>query len=102
MLARGSKEGPLFLWQNGCFLTRERFVPVVREALTAAGLEAANYAGHSFRIEAANVAFLSQPSRCWVVGRVQIICYTLKLLGRHCRMWQKCWQLHKIIATIDD
>ena len=68
MLARGSKEGPLFLWQNGCFLTRERFVQDVREALMAAGLVAANYAGHSFHIGAATTAaqcgLPSQPSRC--------------------------------------
>ena len=39
-----SKEGPLFLWQNGHFLTWKCFVKTVREALTAAGLEAENYA----------------------------------------------------------
>ena len=71
MLARGSKDGPLFLWQNGCFLTRERFVQVVREAITAAGLEAANYAGHSFRIGAATTA-----AQCGLPDS------TIKMLGR--------------------
>ena len=73
MLARRSKEGPLYLWQNGCFLTRECFVQVVREALTAAWLEAANYAGHSFFIGAATTAAKSGLPES-----------TIKMLG--------CWQ----------
>ena len=56
MLARRSKEGPLFLRQNGYFFTQECFVQAVREALVAAGLEAENYAGHSFCIGAATTA----------------------------------------------
>ena len=56
MLVRRSKEGPLFLWQNGYFLTQECFVQAMREALMAAGLETENYAGHSFCIGAATTA----------------------------------------------
>lgn len=48
MLTRGTKEGPLFAWQDGRYLTRERFVQAVRGALTVAGFEAKDYAGHSF------------------------------------------------------
>ena len=73
MLARGNKEGPLFLWQNGHFLTRERFVQAVREALTVAGLEASDYAGHSFRIGVATTA-----AQCGLPES------TIKMLGR----WQ--------------
>ena len=71
MLARGSKEGPLFLWQNGCFLTRECFVQAVREALTIAGLEAVNCAGHSFHIGAATAA-----AQCCLPAS------TIKMLGQ--------------------
>ena len=73
MLARGNKEGPLFSWQNGHFLTRQRFVKAVREVLTGAGLQALDYAGHSFRIGAATTA-----AQCGLPES------TIKMLGR----WQ--------------
>ncbi len=53
---RGKAPGPLFCWEDGRYLTREGFVAGVREALTAAGVEARDYAGHSFRIGAATTA----------------------------------------------
>ena len=69
MLARGNKEGPLFLWQNVHFLIREGFVQPVREALTVSGLEALDYAGHSFCIgllqRQHNVSCQSQLSGRW-------------------------------------
>ena len=56
LLVRGPQEGPLFKYKDGRYLTRQRFVVAVREALERAGLEQAKYCGHSFRIGAATTA----------------------------------------------
>lgn len=53
---RGTTAGPLFRFANGTPLTRDAFVKEVRRALTAAGIDADVYSGHSFRIGAATVA----------------------------------------------
>ena len=68
---RGGSEGPLFRFENGRSLTRERFVAKVREALAAAGINHTKYAGHSFRIGAASTA-----ARCGIADS------TIQLLGR--------------------
>ncbi len=46
MVARGPSEVPLFCWENGQYLTRERFVRELRIALRAVGVQAEDYAGH--------------------------------------------------------
>ncbi len=56
MAARGTGQGPLFMWQDGWFFTWETFVAAVRRGLEEVGLAARNYAGHSFRIGAATTA----------------------------------------------
>jgi len=56
MVVRGAAKGPLFVWENGQYLTRDRFVSEVRAALSALGFPAKSYAGHSFRIGAATTA----------------------------------------------
>lgn len=56
LVERGSAPGPLFTFRDGRFLTRERFVLAVREALAAAGVDTSKYSGHSFRIGAATTA----------------------------------------------
>ena len=56
MAARGHNPGPFFLTQQGRPLTKPRFVAEVRTGLTAAGLDQAAFAGHSFRIGAATAA----------------------------------------------
>lgn len=53
---RGPQPGPLFSFSDGKFLTRQLFVPRIREALAALGLASSHYAGHSFRIGAASTA----------------------------------------------
>ena len=47
---------PLFKWQSGTPLYRNQLVKEVRAVLTRAGLPAASFAGHSFRIGAATTA----------------------------------------------
>lgn len=61
---RPSTPGPLFLFQDGSCLSRQRLVTHLREALVAAGVDTAGYSGHSFRIGAASTAAragLSEP-----------------------------------------
>lgn len=53
---RGPAPGPLFVFSDGCPLSRSTLVQRVREALSAAGVDAAPYSGHSFRIGAATTA----------------------------------------------
>ena len=56
LLVRGRRDGPLFMFSDGRFLTRQRFVVAVRDALKTAGIECSKYCGHSFRIGAATTA----------------------------------------------
>ena len=56
LLMRGKTRGPLFQFADGRFLTRQRFVAAVRDAMGKAGVECSRYCGHSFRIGAATTA----------------------------------------------
>ena len=56
LVVRGKTEGPLFLFPDGTYLTRQRLVEEVRQALGKAGLDPTKYCGHSFRIGAATTA----------------------------------------------
>lgn len=78
MVARGSTPGPLFTWEDGRHLTRDRFVAGVRAALTSAGYPAKDYAGHSFRIGAATTASQHgiQDSLIQTLGRWRSSAYT--------------------------
>ena len=78
MVARGNSPGPLFTWEDGRYLTRDRFVAGVRTALSNAGYTAGDYAGHSFRIGAATTASQRgvQDSLIQTLGRWQSSAYT--------------------------
>ncbi len=69
--ARGCQPGPLFIWKDGRFLTRDGFVTSLRAVLKEAGYAATDYAGHSFRIGAATTA-----ARCGIQDSL------IKTLGR--------------------
>ena len=56
LLIRGTKESSLFHFKDSRALTKERFTPVICGALTAAGIDATKYSGHSFRRGAATTA----------------------------------------------
>ena len=79
MVRRDATAGPFFLFSNGTFLTRERFVTAVRSALAAAGLNSSSYAGHSFRIGAATTAARRgiQDSLIKTLGRWESAAYTI-------------------------
>ena len=63
--------GPLFVYHDGSFLTREKLVAAVRLALQQAGMDASKYSGHSFRIGAATTA-----------AKVGLEDSVIKMLGR--------------------
>ena len=69
--ARPRGSGPLFLFKDGSFLTRDKLVAAVRLALQHAGMNASQYSGHSFRIGAATTA-----------AQVGIEDSVVKMLGR--------------------
>ena len=53
---QGPKQGPLFLYQRGNYLTRQGFTTLLCTTLRQAGLDDSQYAAHSFRIGAATTA----------------------------------------------
>ena len=55
---RPSVGGPLFVFKDGGYLTREKLVSHLRRALGSAGICTQGYSGHSFRIGAATTAAL--------------------------------------------
>ena len=71
MVQRGPGPGPLFKFQDGKPLTRQRFVARAREALSSAGVDCSAYSGHSFRSGAATTA-----AKCGVSDAM------IKMLGR--------------------
>ena len=56
LVRRGQKPGPLFQFQNGTFLTRQKLVHHVHSALEKTGVDPTKYNGHSFHIGAATTA----------------------------------------------
>ena len=79
MVLRGGHDGPMFLFENGNYLTRDRFVAQLRQALTTAGVDCKLYAGHSFRIGAATTASMNglQDSLIKTLGRWESSAYTV-------------------------
>lgn len=79
MVQRTNRPGPMFMFKNGLFLTRTRFVTALRSALRESGIEAGKYAGHSFRIGAATTAAQCglQDSLIQTLGRWRSSAYTL-------------------------
>lgn len=53
---RGLRPGPLFVFSDGSYLTRQRFAALVAKALGRAGFNTQHYSTHSFRIGAATSA----------------------------------------------
>ena len=65
--------------ENQIPLTRECFVKMTREKLTAAGVDATHYSGHSFRIGAATTALACriEDSLIQTLGRWKSAAYLL-------------------------
>lgn len=56
LAVRPRTPGPLFLFEDGKFLTRDRLIRNLRDTLLQVGVNATHFAGHSFRIGAATTA----------------------------------------------
>lgn len=56
LVVRGRAQGPLFIYEDGAYLTRQKLVDALRGVLKKAGLDPSKYCGHSFRIGAATTA----------------------------------------------
>ena len=69
--SRPPGDGPLLVLQDGRLLTKSMFVGRVRKALTLAGVDQGNYAGHSFRIGAATAA-----------AAAGVLAHMIKMMGR--------------------
>ena len=77
LCARGMENGPLFKFEDGRVLTRQRFVAVVKEGLQRAGIDSSKYNGHSFRIGAATTAAAKgiEDSIIKTLGRWESVAY---------------------------
>ena len=53
---QGSLPGPLFILEDGSFLTRSSFTTLLRTTLNSAGIDSSKFASHSFRSGAATTA----------------------------------------------
>ena len=53
LAVRQGGDGQLFYYMNGTYLTKDNFIKPVREALNTLGYVSEKFAGHSFRIGAA-------------------------------------------------
>ena len=53
---RPTQDGPLFILEDGRFLSKDLLVQKLRQALSAGGIDSSSYSGHSFRIGAATTA----------------------------------------------
>ena len=77
LTSRKSLNGPLFVHASGKPLTKQALITETRSLLTKSGLNAAHYAGHSYRIGAATTAASAElPS--WLIktlGRWTSDCY---------------------------
>ena len=70
-------DGPLFKFEDGKVLTRQRFVNAVQEGLDKAGVYSSKYSGHSFRIGAATTAAEKGIEDCIIktLGRWESLAY---------------------------
>ena len=53
---RPAAQGPMFIFDNGQYLSRQKLVQSLNHTLVAAGIDPEFYKGHSFRIGAATTA----------------------------------------------
>ena len=79
MALRGPGTGPLFHFQDGSPLTRQKLVARLREVLQKVGIDRTKYSGHSFQIGAATTAATKgiQDSLIKTMGRWESVAYQL-------------------------
>ena len=55
LAVRGNGLGPLFMFSDGRYLSRDRLVSSLRRVLSAANIDTSRFNGHSFRIGVATI-----------------------------------------------
>ncbi len=75
LLERGWGEGPLFIFKDGRFLTRQCLVGAIREVLQAAGMNPRKFGGHSFRIGATTAAVVGMEDAVKTLGWWRSLAY---------------------------
>ncbi len=83
--------GPLFVFGDGSFLSRDKLVSAVRAALEQAGMDAKSYRGYSFRIGVATTAAQVglEDSIVKMLGRWESTAYQ-RYIQPQDRLWQHC------------
>ena len=78
MVRRGQQPGPLFTFQDGRPLSRQRLINSVNQALSQYGVDTSGITGHSFRIGAATAAARAglEDSRIQTLGRWRSAAFT--------------------------
>ena len=81
MAKRPAIPGPLFIFRDGTFLTRDKLVHAIKQTLSSASMEVKGYSGHSFRIGAATTAAAKgiEDSIIKMLGRWESSVYQLYL-----------------------
>jgi len=76
---RGPGSGPLFCFEDGRPLTRQRLIACMRKVLQKVGIDCSKYSGHSFRVGAATTAAAVgiQDSLIKTMGRWESVAYQL-------------------------
>ena len=99
LVVRGKQQGPLFMFRDGRFLTRERLVTAIRVALQKARLDCAKYCGHSFRIGAATTA-ASRGMVIKTLGRWRSLAYLeyIKIPGNSWQTTPAHWHLRESLG----
>ena len=84
LVRRGQSPGPLFLFQDGSALSKERLIASIHHILTSQGYGTAGITGHSFRIGAATARAGLDDSIIQTMGRWHSSAYMryIHILGR--------------------
>jgi len=103
-LARGARPtDPLFVMENGAFLTRHRLQAEMKNSLTAVGLVAGHYTSHSMRIGGATSLAACEEmdaDRIRVLGRWSSDCF-LRYLRQTNTMLKSCSRMLGAMGDVD-
>ena len=88
LVRRGQQPGPLFLFQDGSTLSKQRLLARVNAALACQGFDTTGISGHSFRVGAATTAVRvgMEDSLIQTLGRWRSSAY-LRLFACQARCW---------------
>jgi len=88
---------PLFIFKDGCLLTRQRFGHILNTLLSRLGYDSTLhnvYSCHIGAVTTARQANIPDSSiKCWVDGRAMLISLTSRLLHKNSLAFQSIWLL---------